>query len=69
MFSHVFIGVADFDRAIGFYAPLMAVLNLPQRFRDDSRPWADGSRCPGRVRCFSSAGHSTNSRPPPATVT
>lgn len=47
MFSHVFIGVADFDRAIGFYAPLMAVLNLPQRFRDDSRPWAGWQSVPG----------------------
>ncbi|SFU85748.1 VOC family protein [Pseudoduganella namucuonensis] len=40
MFSHVFIGVADFERAYAFYQPLMAELGLPLKFRDDSRPWA-----------------------------
>ncbi|CAN7448051.1 VOC family protein [Pseudoduganella sp. LjRoot289] len=40
MFSHVFIGVTDFERAHAFYAALTAELNLVQKFRDDSRPWA-----------------------------
>ncbi len=40
MISHVFIGVTDFERAFAFYAPLMAALGQPLRFRDDSRPWA-----------------------------
>lgn len=40
MLSHVFIGVTDFERAFAFYAPLMATLGQPLRFRDDNRPWA-----------------------------
>lgn len=40
MFSHVFVGVTDFERAHAFYAALMGELNLVQKFRDDSRPWA-----------------------------
>ena len=35
MISHVFIGVTDFERAFAFYAPLMATLGQPLRFRDD----------------------------------
>lgn len=40
MFSHVFVGVSDFDRALAFYEPLLAVLHIEQRFCDRSRPWA-----------------------------
>lgn len=40
MFSHVFIGVSDFDRALSFYAPLMAVLGIERRLCERSRPWA-----------------------------
>ena len=47
MFSHVFIGVGDFDRALAFYTPLMAALELPQRFCDPSRPWAGWQSVPG----------------------
>ena len=47
MFSHVFIGVADFDRAMAFYGPVMAALALPLRFRDDQRPWAGWQSVPG----------------------
>ena len=47
MFSHVFIGVGDFDRALAFYKPLMAALDLPQRFCDPSRPWAGWQSVPG----------------------
>ena len=47
MFSHVFIGVGDFDRSLAFYAPLMAALELPQRFCDPSRPWAGWQSVPG----------------------
>jgi len=28
MFSHVFVGVSDFDRAYAFYAPLMESLGI-----------------------------------------
>jgi catechol 2,3-dioxygenase-like lactoylglutathione lyase family enzyme len=40
MLSHVYIGVNDFERAFAFYSPLMAVLGLQLRFRDDAKPWA-----------------------------
>ena len=49
MFSHIFLGVADFDRALRFYRPLMATLGIPERFCDPSRPWA-GWQTPGTVR-------------------
>lgn len=40
MFSHIFVGVTDFDRAMAFYGPLMLSLGLDARFCDRSRPWA-----------------------------
>jgi lactoylglutathione lyase len=49
MFSHVFIGVGDFDRALAFYQPLLATLGLEARFCDRSRPWA-GWQQPGQAR-------------------
>lgn len=47
MFSHIFVGVADFERALAFYAPLMAALGNAQRFCDRSRPWAGWQSAPG----------------------
>jgi catechol 2,3-dioxygenase-like lactoylglutathione lyase family enzyme len=49
MFSHVFIGVREFERALAFYEPLMAALGIGQRFCDRGRPWA-GWQLPGQVR-------------------
>ena len=49
MFSHVFIGVGDFDRALAFYQPLLASLGMEARFCDRTRPWA-GWQQPGRAR-------------------
>ena len=40
MFSHIFIGVTDFERALAFYERLMPVLGIAPRFCDRSRPWA-----------------------------
>lgn len=40
MFSHVFLGTNQFDRALAFYRPLMALLGLRERFCDPQRPWA-----------------------------
>ena len=40
MFSHVFIGVTDFDRALAFYQPVMAALGIEPRFVDVAQPWA-----------------------------
>ena len=40
MFSHLFLGVKNFDRALGFYRALMPVLGVQERFCDPGRPWA-----------------------------
>lgn len=47
MFSHVFVGVTDFTRALAFYSPLMACIGVRQRFCDASRPWAGWESAPG----------------------
>lgn len=49
MFSHVFVGVRDFDRALAFYQPVLAVLGMTQRFVERERPWA-GWQMPGQAR-------------------
>jgi lactoylglutathione lyase len=40
MFSHVFFSVTDFDRALGFYRPVMQALGLAERFCEPDKPWA-----------------------------
>src|SRR5690606_18801078 len=40
MFSHIFVGVSDFDRALRFYDGLFAVLGIERRFYDTDMPWA-----------------------------
>lgn len=40
MFSHIFVGVSDFDRAMAFYKPVMHALGVQARFCDPGRPWA-----------------------------
>lgn len=47
MFSHVFVGVDDFERALAFYQPLMDTLGVRQRFVDRTRPWAGWESNPG----------------------
>ncbi len=49
MFSHVCVGVSDFERALAFYRPLMACLGIAERFCDAARPWA-GWQVPGQAR-------------------
>lgn len=46
MFSHIFVGVKDFDRALAFYKPVMEALGAPLRFVDASRPWAGWQSLP-----------------------
>ena len=46
MFSHVFVGVSDFERALRFYRPLLASLEITLRFIDKSRPWAGWQSSP-----------------------
>jgi catechol 2,3-dioxygenase-like lactoylglutathione lyase family enzyme len=40
VFSHTFVGVKDFERALAFYRALMPVLGVQERFCEPSRPWA-----------------------------
>jgi lactoylglutathione lyase len=49
MFSHVFIGTADFERTLAFYEPLRSLLGIAQRFCDRGRPLA-GWQMPGQAR-------------------
>jgi catechol 2,3-dioxygenase-like lactoylglutathione lyase family enzyme len=49
MFSHVFIGVSDFERALAFYRPVLAALGLTPRFCDAGRLCA-GWQAPGQSR-------------------
>lgn len=46
MFSHIFVGVSDFDRALLFYTHLMDAIGVEARFCDASRPWAGWQSSP-----------------------
>lgn len=62
MFSHVFVGTTDFERALAFYEPLMAVLGLERRFVEHERPWA-GWQAPGVARPLFLVGRPHDGRP------
>ena len=47
MFSHIFLGTENFDRALAFYSPLMEVLGNRLRFCERERPWAGWQSNPG----------------------
>ncbi|UWX04530.1 VOC family protein [Pseudoxanthomonas sp. NC8] len=47
MFSHIFIGASDFERAFGFYSGLADVLGIQPRFVAPDRPWAGWASSPG----------------------
>ncbi len=40
MFSHIFVGVKNFERALAFYRALMPVLGVKERFCEKERSWA-----------------------------
>lgn len=40
MFSHVFVSVTDFERALRFYGPVMESLGVQLRFCERDKPWA-----------------------------
>ena len=52
MFSHIFLGVSDFERTLAFNNPLMSVLGLESRFCEPSRPWAGWQSHPGQRPLF-----------------
>jgi lactoylglutathione lyase len=51
MFSHIFVSVTDFARALAFYRPLMESLGVELRFCEPERPWA-GWHSEDRARPF-----------------
>ena len=46
MFSHVFVGISDFERALSFYEPVMKELGIAARFCEHARPWAGWQSAP-----------------------
>lgn len=40
MYSHIFVGVSDFERALAFYSALFDELGFEQRFCERDKPWA-----------------------------
>jgi lactoylglutathione lyase len=40
MFSHLMIGITDFERALAFYRPLAQALGLRERFCEPASQWA-----------------------------
>lgn len=40
MYSHIFVSVTDFNRALAFHAAVMACLGNELRFCDPAKPWA-----------------------------
>ena len=51
MFSHIFVSVIDFDRALKFYSKVMHVLGNEARFCEPEKPWA-GWHSAGRSRPY-----------------
>jgi catechol 2,3-dioxygenase-like lactoylglutathione lyase family enzyme len=47
VFSHIFIGVTDFERAMSFYTALTTILGIEPRFCERERPWAGWQSSPG----------------------
>lgn len=46
MFSHIVVGVSDFERAMLFYRPLMAAIGAKPRFVETEVPWAGWQSAP-----------------------
>ena len=46
MFSHIMVGVSDFERALTFYQPVLDALGVQFRFQSDERPWAGWQSSP-----------------------
>lgn len=63
MFSHVTLGVSDFDAAFRFYGPLLAMLGLELKFREDERAWA-GWKAQGADRPLFIVGRPFDGEPP-----
>ena len=63
MLSHTHLGIADLDRALRFYAPLMAELGLVLKFHEPENDWAGWMR-PGHPRPLFLVGRPFDGGPP-----
>lgn len=52
LFSHIFVGVSDFRRALAFYRAILPRLGLEERFCEESRPWAGWQIATGQRPLF-----------------
>lgn len=52
MFSHVSVGVSDFERALRFYDRLFSILEIERRFYDADIPWAGWHSAGGKRPYF-----------------
>ena len=62
MLSHVHIGTTDFERALAFYASVMAELGFTLKFCEPDKPWA-GWMKPGVDRPLFLIGRPYNGEP------
>lgn len=62
MFSHIFVSVSDFERALDFYSAVLAELGIEQRFCEPDKPWA-GWHSAGGARPYFVIGHPFNGQP------
>jgi catechol 2,3-dioxygenase-like lactoylglutathione lyase family enzyme len=46
VFSHIMVGVSDFECALTFYKPVLDALGVQFRFQSDERPWAGWQSSP-----------------------
>lgn len=51
MYSHIFVSVIDFERALTFHSAVMDALGLERRFCEREKPWA-GWHSAGQSRPF-----------------
>jgi catechol 2,3-dioxygenase-like lactoylglutathione lyase family enzyme len=52
MFSHVFVGVSDFERALAFYRAVLPSLGLEERFCEEDPPMAGWQIAAGQRPLF-----------------
>ena len=62
MFSHIFMGVRDFDRALAFYRQMLPILGWKERFCEPIVPWAGWQQQPNQ-RPYLIIGHPYDGRP------
>lgn len=46
MFSHIMVGVTNFEQALAFYRPVLDALGIQFRFQEPDRPWAGWQSSP-----------------------